>query len=192
MSHHIIHINSYPPILIAGINGWISSTREIPSSKFLLSLDNKPSQPDKTNSTLPKPIKLPPTPPTIPVKKPSTTQKVPPRFDLTPEQEKNELYKQLRQNKDFPDKIPIQKTIGKLGLMWPTKFALDHQAEQLLLSAYAVHGCPVDCGPNWTCQHIELAFNRGPHISTKQKQAAQQLKIETADKIKHGYARIVK
>jgi hypothetical protein len=75
--------------------------------------------------------------------------------------------------------------------MWPRKFALDHDAKPLL-STYAQEGCPVDCGPDWTLEHILIALKRGPHVSAKAKQATNQLHIETADKIKHGYARIVK
>ena len=132
-------------------------------------------------------VKLPPIPPKIQVQKPYHSHKL----DLTPEQQQNEILLAIKNNDDIPTEIPIKQTIGKFGLMWPTKYALDHKAKQLL-SSYAEKGCPVDCGPNWTRKHIELALTRGPHISAKQKQAAIQLEIETADKIKHGYARIVK
>ena len=126
-------------------------------------------------------------PPTLPIAKPITK----PIIAQTPKQQKSDLYNEIKNNKDFPTEIPIKQTIGKFGLMWPRKYALQHDAKELL-SSYAEHGCPVDCGPVWTKTHIELALKRGPHISAKQKQAAQQLQIETQDKIKHGYARTVK
>ena len=134
-----------------------------------------------------KKIPLPPKPPQIPIQKPPHLEKM----DLTPDQEKESLLNHIKNNKDIPEDIPIKHTIGKFGLMWPTKYALDHQANELL-SSYAERGCPVDCGPDWTRQHIELALSRGPHISAKLKQAGEQLRLETAEKIKHGYARIVK
>jgi hypothetical protein len=187
----LIHLKNISNIFHAGINGWIPTKRETPYSDFLAHIDSNADKLSQQNPPLQKTTSLPPPPPAIPVKKPSTKPTEEKIFDLTPAQEKTELYKQLRKNQDFPKEIPIQQTIGKFGLMWPRKLALDHQAKQLL-SSYAEHGCPVDCGPNWTRNHIELALQRGPHVSAKQKHAARQLQIETNDKIKHGYARIVK
>jgi hypothetical protein len=152
------------------------------------------SPPKETKSSFPaketlinKTIALPPTPPITHVKKPSITHKM----DLTPEEEQNEIKKALENNPDIPTEIPIKQKIGKFGLMWPRLFAIDHEASNLL-SSYAEQGCPVDCGPNWSKKHIELSLQRGPHISAKQKLAAAQLQLETAEKIKHGYARTVK
>jgi hypothetical protein len=128
-----------------------------------------------------------PKPPLQQVKKPT----IKPNYAQTTEQEKHDIYNNLRKNEDFPKEIPIQQKIGKFGLMWPTKYALNHDAKELL-SSYAEKGCPVDCGPAWTIEHIKLALLRGPHISAKQKMAAKQLQTETEEKIKHGYARTVK
>ena len=150
------------------------------------STDN-PSLPNTTTVFSKTKVVLPPPPPTVHVKKPSNKRKL----DLTPQQEKIEIAKAIHNNQDIPTEIPIKQKIGKFGLMWPRKFALDHPAKNLL-SSYAEQGCPVDCGPNWTRQHIEIALQRGPHISAKQKQAAKQLQLETAEKIKHGYARTIK
>ena len=129
-------------------------------------------------------IPLPPKPPLHQVKKPK------PNLTQNAEQDKLDLYNNLKDNEDFPKEIPIQQTIGKFGLMWPRKYALEHDAKTLL-SSYAEQGCPVDCGPTWTVEHIKLALLRGPHISAKQKIAAIQLQKETKEKIKHGYARTV-
>jgi hypothetical protein len=131
-------------------------------------------------------IPLPPRPPAIPVTKPKTKLII----SQTPTQLKDDLLNEIKNNTDFPTEIPIKQKIGKFGLMWPRKYALQHDAKNLL-SSYAEYGCPVDCGPAWTKTHIELALKRGPHISAKQKKAAIQLQIETQDKIKHGYARTV-
>ena len=64
----------------------------------------------------------------------------------------------------------MKAEIGKLGLMWPSGLALKHQAAKLL-QQYSELGCPVDCGPPWTSQHITAAVKRGPHISAKSPQA---------------------
>ena len=121
-------------------------------------------------------IPLPPKPPLHQVKKPK------PNLTQNAEQDKLDLYNNLKDNEDFPKEIPIQQTIGKFGLMWPRKYALEHDAKTLL-SSYAEQGCPVDCGPTWTVEHIKLALLRGPHISAKQKIAAKQLQKETKEKI---------
>jgi hypothetical protein len=75
--------------------------------------------------------------------------------------------------------------------MQPTLFAISHDAAPLL-SNYAKYGHPVDCGPNWSRDHIEQLLLRGPHRSSTSKAAIKQLREETNTKINHGYARIVK
>ena len=110
---------------------------------------------------------------------------------MTPTQHEADVKSSLHSNTDFPPEIPVVETIGKLGLMWPRNHAMQHNATPLL-NTYAQTGCPVDCGPDWSVDHLELLLRRGPHISAKQKIAAKQLQLETNEKIKHGYARIVK
>ena len=70
-------------------------------------------------------------------------------------------------------------------------YTVDHDAIPLL-QGYARYGCPVDCGADWTAEHIELMLERGPHRSATGKAAVRQLRKETEDKIKHNYARVVK
>jgi hypothetical protein len=60
----------------------------------------------------------------------------------------------------------------------PCALANKHQAA-LLLSFYSKDGCPTNCEPNWSIQHIEAATKKCPMKETK-------------DKIKDGYAKIVK
>ena len=109
---------------------------------------------------------------------------------MTPTQHEADVKLSLHSNTDFPPEIPVVETIGKLGLMWPRNHAMQHNATPLL-NTYAQTGCPVDCGPDWSVDHLELLLRRGPHISAKQKIAANQLQLETNEKIKHGYVRIV-
>jgi hypothetical protein len=97
----------------------------------------------------------------------------------------------LNKEDTFPHERPVQEEIGKIGLMWPREEALDHEAAPLLLN-YATAGCPVDCGPNWTSEHILAALKRGAHMSAKSKDAIHALHEETAEKVKHGYSRVVK
>jgi hypothetical protein len=99
--------------------------------------------------------------------------------------------KEIKNDDNFPSEIPVQNTIGKLGLMWPTKYALTHDATPLL-NTYSKDGCPVNCGPDWDIEQIKLLLKRGPHKSSTSKEAIRQLRKETEGKISNGYARVVR
>ena len=101
------------------------------------------------------------------------------------------LHSALNNNSNFPDEAPVKENIGKIGLMWPRKEALEHDAAPLLLQ-YASKGCPVECGPDWTNEHIKLALMKGPHASAKSKAAIAALRQETLDKVKNNYARVIR
>ena len=75
--------------------------------------------------------------------------------------------------------------------MWPRTYALNHPAKNLL-DEYATKGCPVDCGKDWSLDHITKAILHGPHKSAKSKEAAAALHAETLSKVKNGFAKIVK
>ena len=53
------------------------------------------------------------------------------------------------------------------------------------------HGCPVNCGKDWSMEQIIIFLEQGPHCSATCKKATRQLRQETEDKIKHKYARVV-
>ena len=57
-----------------------------------------------------------------------------------------------------PAPVPTQDPTPYQGLMWPTGPALNHPAAPLL-DYYSKHGCPVDCGPDWTVDQI-LPFSK--------------------------------
>ena len=97
----------------------------------------------------------------------------------------------LNNNSNFPDEVPVKENIGKIGLMWPQKEALEHDAAPLLLQ-YASKGCPVECGPDWTHEHIKIALMKGPHASAKSKIAIAALRQETLEKVKNNYARVIR
>ena len=112
-------------------------------------------------------------------------------LDLTQEEVEWKIKTTLDSSLDFPAETPVRKSIGKLGLMWPSGYALNHDAAPLL-SAYSEQGCPVDCGPDWSRDQIEILLKRGPHTSAKSKKAMKQLIEETKEKVRNNYARIVK
>jgi len=75
--------------------------------------------------------------------------------------------------------------------MWPDPSIKNHPAYDTLLQ-YATAGCPVDCGPPWTHEHLVAAVNRGPHLSAKTPDAAKYLQAEAKEKERQGQARIIK
>ena len=97
----------------------------------------------------------------------------------------------IRKDENIPNGFNIKQSIGKLKLMEPRNHCLSHPASALL-SDYARNGCPVDCGPNWSLEHIQHLLRRGPHVSSKHTAAIEFLRQETADKVTQGYARVVK
>ena len=100
-------------------------------------------------------------------------------------------------NSIFPEELDIASEIGKMnnnkrvGLMWPTSFATDHEAAPLL-DAYSKHGCPVDCGEKWTVEMVEAALRKGNHSSANTPAARQYLLDEIQKKVSDGYQKLVK
>jgi hypothetical protein len=113
-------------------------------------------------------------------------------MDMTPDEQDNFITHQVLSDDNFPQDIPILKeNIGKSDLMHPRTYAKFHEATPLLYD-YAKNGCPVDCGPDWTVEAILKLLRRGPHRSSKKRDAVRQLRKETKEKISCGYARIVR
>jgi hypothetical protein len=106
----------------------------------------------------------------------------------------NIIHEILKDNSSiFPQDLPIQEALGKnkIGLMWPRGIANLHPAATLL-HQYSDHGCPVDCGKDWTTEQIIAAILRGPHISAHNPIAKQCLIDEAFEKQRGGYAKIIK
>jgi len=74
--------------------------------------------------------------------------------------------------------------------MNPTEAAKSHSAYPLLLN-YAKEGCPVDCGPPWTHEHINAAIDRGNHPSACTPEAITCLRAETMEKVEAGLATLI-
>ena len=90
-----------------------------------------------------------------------------------------------------PPSTPLTTSLPYAGLMWPHGPALRHPAAPLLTS-YALDGCPVDCGPQWTKVQLEQALQYGAHPSAKRPEALKCLIDETDKKVSKGFARIFK
>ena len=75
--------------------------------------------------------------------------------------------------------------------MWPTKYAMQHNAAPTL-TKYATHGCPVNCGEDWTTEQINMALKYGAHPSAKVPEALKCLIAEAQTKVANGFAKIIK
>jgi hypothetical protein len=74
--------------------------------------------------------------------------------------------------------------------MYPRNEVLDHLAGPELLQ-YALDGCPVDCGDNWTLEQLEAAILNGAHASANIPEAAEACKKEALERVKEGCCRLV-
>jgi len=81
------------------------------------------------------------------------------------------------------------KPVKIRGLMCPRLRALEHPAAPLL-KEYASQGCPVDVGRNWTLEELEAAVEKGPHSSSLEPDAIEQIQMEAKEKVKQGFAKI--
>ena len=52
-------------------------------------------------------------------------------------------------------------------------------------------GVPVDCGPNWSPEHIKLAMEKGPHRSALSPESIELVHADVGYQEKAGFARIV-
>ena len=121
-----------------------------------------------------------------------TTKLIMNLYASSPEEQDAAIAEALEKEESFPSEVPIKETAGKkIGLMWPRTFSTSHPAAPLL-DEYANKGCLVECGPDWTSEHIQAAMKRGNHTSANSKRATTALRTATATKVKNSYARVVK
>jgi hypothetical protein len=74
--------------------------------------------------------------------------------------------------------------------MYPRNEVLNHPAGSHLLQ-YALDGCPVDCGDDWTLKQLEAAIRNGAHASANVPEAAEACKKEALERVKEGLCRLV-
>ena len=109
-----------------------------------------------------------------------------------PEQMERMVHEAVEKEESIPANLQVKETIGKyFGLMYPRGLALEHEAAPLL-KGFADNGCPVDCGENWTDERVVSAMLRGPHQSAYLDGAVGFLQEETKEKVRNGFARVIK
>jgi len=69
--------------------------------------------------------------------------------------------------------------------------SISHHPAHETLFQYATKGCLVDCGKDWTREHLEAAIKRGPHASAKSPKVAKCLRQEALEKVAQGKAVII-
>ena len=105
-------------------------------------------------------------------------------------------------------RLPLTPDAALDGVVWdttdveapawfPVGPSFDPPGDRRERAPYAIRveddlAAPVDAGDDWSLEHILEALERGPHQSAMQDGAAEFLRQETIDKVKHGYARVVR
>eukprot|EP00957_Ditylum_brightwellii_P068500 5200260-Ditylum_brightwellii.AAC.1 len=111
---------------------------------------------------------------------------------LTPAELDRLITQTIQQEETIPEEAGIKEAVGKYkSMIWPRMYATNHPTASLL-TEYAAKGCPVNCGPSWSRECIIKAIQHGPHKSARSKEAIATLHEETTEKIRNGFARVVK
>lgn len=108
-------------------------------------------------------------------------------YTLSPEDQEATIKEEIQKLDDVPPQV--KEKLGKT--MHPSGPALDHPAVNLL-NYWAENGCTVDCGIDWPTEWIEAIMERGPHKTACDPTAIECLIKETHDKVRDGYARLVR
>ena len=74
--------------------------------------------------------------------------------------------------------------------MYPRNEVLNHPAGPDLLH-YALNGCPVDCGKDWSYEQLEPAIEKGAHSSANDDEAATACRKEAMERVAEGCCRLV-
>lgn len=78
-----------------------------------------------------------------------------------------------------------------LGLIFPQLPCVTAHDAIPLLQGYTCNGCPVNCGLNWSREHIEMMIIRGSHRKALAINSVHQLRQENRDKVAQLYARMM-
>ena len=187
-SYH--HLTSFILTLDHGLWGWTPTPKETSAATYLSNASSQRGPiyipldtSDESDTDTPTPL---PTQEPIPL--PSTHST---KVALTEREVNRDIREKINREEAFPPELPVKQTVGKLSLMKPQPIARAHPATPLL-DQYATQGCPTDCGDAWSKAQIITLLRKGPHISAKSKAVIRFLWRKTADKVKNGYARVVK
>jgi len=87
---------------------------------------------------------------------------------------------------------PVQSKspLSFIGCMQPHPSTQHHPAFDLLLH-YATDGCPVDCSPPWSLEHLQAAIKHGAHPSVQLPEARVCLHAKAMEKVSQGYACLI-
>ena len=118
---------------------------------------------------------------------------LPAKIAMTAEEQNAAIRAAFTNDDTMPQETELRDAIGKNrpSLVHPRERALLHRAAELI-DAYSKNGCPADCGADWTKDQIEAAIRRGPHPSATNLDAKEALFAETDDKVRNGYAKVVR
>ena len=75
--------------------------------------------------------------------------------------------------------------------MWPRGPVANSHPAAHLLHKLSSSGCPLDCGEDWSEEHLLTALKRGPHISATNPEAAAYLHKETQEKVQGNYVKVI-
>jgi hypothetical protein len=95
-----------------------------------------------------------------------------------------------------PPDAPVNQTKGKqnvstrTSLMNPSPFAVLSHPFGSTLAEWA-KGVPVDCGPNWDQEEIDLAIARGPHPTAREADAIALVHEDVNYQVQAGFTEIV-
>ena len=108
---------------------------------------------------------------------------------MTPSERNIAIKEAIDKEQAIPNSAPIKKSIGKT--MQSNHYTHSHPFKETL-DNWSEHGCPVDCGQDWTRDHLLAALRCGPHVSATHPDAIRALQQETEEKLANGYARMVR
>ena len=114
-----------------------------------------------------------------------------PMVAMTVEEQSTAICEAFANLDTFPAETEIKNAIGKIhSLVLPHNKAQAHIAAPLIHS-YTTHGCPTNCGPDCTMDHIRAAIEKGPNASALDPDALDALHAETEDKVKNRYTKVI-
>ena len=129
----------------------------------------------------------------MPTDAPSSRQQTIKDLTANFQQQVNNARQSLNYNEHRPEDLSesqCKSYAKRRRLMQPTGPALRHPAAPLL-QRYSEQGCPANIEPTYPLDLLEQAIKRGAHPSATTAAAAKALRLETEEKVRQGYARLI-